>query len=212
MLRHPFPVAVVVGVPGVGKSTVVNIAVGRLSQKGYRVLVLNYGDYMLKRLVAAGLVRDRDEIRKLPQRIQVENQAEAARMMIRDASEIIASSRGVLVVDTHLLIRTPAGYWPGLPAHVVQELKPDALILIEASPDEILRRQTADQRRRRADYQDPAVVEELQRLNRFEALVVASFTGASVLIIQNRDGEAERAGSELSSILESLVQHQQGRG
>lgn len=207
MLRHPFPVAVVVGVPGVGKSTVVGIAVDNLSRKGYRVLVLNYGDYMLKRLAAAGLVRDRDDIRKLPQRIQVENQAEAARMMMRDASEILAGSRGVLVVDTHLLIRTPAGYWPGIPAHVAQELKPDAMILIEASPEEILRRQLADQKRRRADYQDPAVAEELQRLNRFEALVVASFTGASVVMIQNRDGEAERAGSELSTILEALIQH-----
>ncbi|GAY26245.1 adenylate kinase [Desulfurococcaceae archaeon AG1] len=205
MLRHPFPVAIVVGVPGVGKSTVVDLSVKILSGRGLRTVVLNYGDYMFKRLSLVGVVRSRDEIRGLPIRIQVENQAEAARMMIRSASEELQGSKGLLIVDTHLLIRTPSGYWPGLPLHVAQELKPDAIILIEASPEEILSRQARDKTRVRKDYADPAIIEEMMRMNRIEALVVASFTGATVNIVYNREGEAEKAARELASILENLI-------
>ncbi len=205
MLRHPFPVAIIVGVPGVGKSTVVDLSVKILSSKGLKTIVLNYGDYMFKRLSLIGAVKNRDEIRSLPIRIQVENQAEAARMMIRDASEELQGSKGLLIVDTHLLIRTPSGYWPGLPLHVAQELKPDAIILIEASPEEILSRQARDKTRVRKDYADPAIIEEMMRMNRIEALVVASFTGATVNIVYNREGEAEKAARELASILENLI-------
>ena len=205
MLRHPFPVAITVGVPGVGKSTVIDLSVKILSSKGLKAVVLNYGDYMFKRLSLIGAVRNRDEIRSLPIRIQVENQAEAARMMIRDASEELQGSKGLLIVDTHLLIRTPSGYWPGLPLHVAQELKPDAIILIEASPEEILSRQARDKTRVRKDYADLAIIEEMMRMNRIEALIVASFTGAAVSIIYNREGEAEKAAQELASILESLI-------
>lgn len=205
MLRHPFPVAIIVGVPGVGKSTVVDLSVKILSSKGLKTIVLNYGDYMFKRLSLIGAVKNRDEIRSLPIRIQVENQAEAARMMIKNASEELQGSKGLLIVDTHLLIRTPSGYWPGLPLHVAQELKPDAIILIEASPEEILSRQARDKTRVRKDYADPAIIEEMMRMNRIEALVVASFTGATVNIVYNREGEAEKAARELASILENLI-------
>ncbi|HWQ16868.1 MAG TPA: adenylate kinase [Sulfolobales archaeon] len=205
MLRHPFPVAIIVGVPGVGKSTVVDLSVKILSSRGLKTIVLNYGDYMFKRLSLIGAVKNRDEIRSLPIRIQVENQAEAARMMIKNASEELQGSKGLLIVDTHLLIRTPSGYWPGLPLHVAQELKPDAIILIEASPEEILSRQARDKTRVRKDYADPAIIEEMMRMNRIEALVVASFTGATVNIVYNREGEAEKAARELASILENLI-------
>jgi adenylate kinase len=205
MLRHPFPVAIVVGIPGVGKTTLIDLSTKILREKGYKTVVLNYGDYMLKRLVSIGAVRDRDEIRRQPIRIQVENQAEAARMMIKSASEELLGSKGVLIVDTHLLIRTPTGYWPGIPLHVAQELKPDTIIVIEASPEEILSRQARDPSRRRGDYADPKIIEEMARMNRMEALVVASFTGATVNIIYNKEREAESAAKEIARLLESLI-------
>ena len=39
-----------------------------------------------------------------------------------------------MFVDTHLFIRTPEGFWPGLPYVVIQALKPTHLVLIEAEP------------------------------------------------------------------------------
>ena len=63
-------------------------------------------------------------------------------------------------------------------------------------------RQEKDQRRRRKDYSDPRIVQEM---NRVEALVVATLTGATVSIIQNREGEAEKAAEELAKTLQSLI-------
>ncbi|MEM4971975.1 MAG: hypothetical protein QXE01_12070, partial [Sulfolobales archaeon] len=69
----------------------------------------------------------------------------------------------------------------------------------------IIARQARDPSRRRADYSDPKIIEEMTRMNRMEALVVASFTGATVNIIYNKEGEAENAAREIARLLESLI-------
>jgi adenylate kinase len=45
----------------------------------------------------------------------------------------------------------------------------------------------------------------MARMNRMEALVVASFTGATVNIIYNKEGEAESAAKEIARLLGSLI-------
>src|SRR5581483_1921814 len=103
-------VVIITGVPGVGKSTVIDAA---QKAKGYKVVV--YGTEMFNVAKARGLVKDRDEMRKLDPAIQRTIQVEAA--------EHIASM-GDVIVDTHCTIKTPKGYLPGLPAWVVQKLNP----------------------------------------------------------------------------------------
>lgn len=205
MYRNPFATVVVVGVPGVGKSTVLSIASRVLGERGVRVLVVNYGDFMFEELRERGLVSSRDELRRLPLRTQYEHQAAVAKRILRYAEERLGGAgAAVLFIDTHLWIRTRAGYWPGLPLHVVQELRPDLIVLIEADPREILARQARDATRYRQDYADPRVLEELQELNRREALVVATLSGAAVRTVVNREGEAEKAARELVEAVTAL--------
>ncbi|MEM1634075.1 MAG: adenylate kinase [Sulfolobales archaeon] len=206
LLRHSFLVVVVVGIPGVGKSTVVNLARNFLEEKGFKSLVLNYGDFMLEELSDKGIVKSRDELRRLPLRIQLIHQANAARRMIRFAERELENlgTRGVLFIDTHLLIRTSSGFWPGLPLHVASEFMPDLIALIEAEPYEIIERQKRDTSRYRGDYSDPRLIEELLELNRREALVVATLTGSSIKIIRNNEGRAEEAARELVESIISL--------
>ena len=54
------PVVIITGVPGVGKSTVIDAA---QKAKGYKVVV--YGTEMVNVARAKGLVKDRDEMRRL---------------------------------------------------------------------------------------------------------------------------------------------------
>ncbi|MGC9009929.1 MAG: adenylate kinase [Sulfolobales archaeon] len=207
-MRHDFLVSVVVGVPGVGKSTVVSEALKILSSANYNVLVLNYGDFILQELRERGLVSSRDDLRRLPLRIQLMHQANAAKRIIdyaKSSFSLRSGERNVLIVDTHLWIKTRAGYWPGLPHHVAQVLMPDLIAIIEADPMEIISRQSRDPTRYRGDYADPKLIEELQELNRREALVVATLTGAAIKIIRNREGEADKAARELVDAIISLM-------
>ena len=73
------------------------------------------------------LVEDRDALRKLPAETQKKIQAEAAK-------EIKARSENDnVIVDTHCTINTPAGFLPGLPIWVLEQLQPDQFILVEAN-------------------------------------------------------------------------------
>ena len=198
-------IAVVVGLPGVGKSTVLNLAREALTNKGYCVEIVNFGDYMLKYVVSLDLAKNRDEIRKLPLHVQRKAQEEAAKNIRRDLEAKAQTEENVVgFVDTHAVIKTATGYWPGLPLHVVTNLMPNTIIVVEAEPEEIVARQLRDKTRYRSDYADINLVRELLSLNRVFAIASAVLVGASVNFILNREGKANEAAEELVKVIERL--------
>ena len=186
---------VIVGIPGVGKTTVTRLMMQKAEEKGIKIRLVNFGDFMFEEAKARSLVSHRDEMRKLPLRVQYELQLHAARSIARLTEE---AEEDVLVVDTHALIHTSSGYWSGLPLHVAEMLKPDMIAVIEADPAEIAARRLKDASIRvRADEKSVEEIREFMYMARIAAIVAGMFTGASVPIILNREGEAEKASEEL---------------
>ena len=132
---------VVTGVPGVGKTSVME---GIAREKGIKIL--NFGTVMFKVAKSEGLVEDRDQIRKLPVDVQRDMQQKAAQTIF---------DMGDALIDTHCTIKTPGGYYPGLPEWVLRTLKPDRIVLVEATPDEIVRRRAKDKSRRNCTGMGP---------------------------------------------------------
>lgn len=198
-------IAVVVGLPGVGKSTVLSIAKDMLEAKGYGVEILNFGTEMLEYLKKKGIVQSRDEIRRLPLRVQQEAQAGAA-AAIREKFEELAEKYEKFIgfVDTHAIIKTPSGIWPGLPLHVMTNLRPHTIIVVEADPDVIVARQLRDKTRHRADYADVRLVKELLSYVRQFSIASAVLVGASVNFIINEEGKAEEAAAAVTSVIENI--------
>lgn len=184
-------IVVVTGTPGAGKTTVLKKVMEKI---GNRYKIVNYGDIMLEIARERKLVENRDEIRKLDANIQREIQKEAAKKI----SEMAKDSN--IIVDTHCLIKTPEGYLPGLPIWVLEELRPNVIVLIEANPDEIIRRRERDKTR----YRDVEMEKELklhQEMNRAIATAYAMITGATVKIVENHDGKLNEAVEELLKVL-----------
>lgn len=181
--------AVVVGVPGVGKTTVVDKLVS--GYKGARLV--NFGTVMLETGISLGLVKHRDEMRKLP----VETQR---RLQKAAATKIAAMKESLVVVDTHLFIRTPEGYWPGLPFDVVRAMKPTHLILVEATPKEITHRRAADTTRYRDDVTKGDLAEELALTRSFLA-TSSTLTGAPMTIVRNAQGKQDEVAEGLVRML-----------
>ncbi|ESQ26073.1 MAG: Archaeal adenylate kinase [uncultured Acidilobus sp. OSP8] len=202
-LRNGFKVVVVTGVPGVGKTTVLSIAEKKARERGIKLKVLNFGDFMLNKAVAEGLLKDRDEIRRASLRQQLELQSYAAKAMVEEASRELGTD-GFLIIDTHAVVRTPVGLLPGLPKHVVDELKPDAIVLIEADPREVAARQQKDTTRYRADFGGEEGVKLLMEQARMAAFSSATLYGSIVTTIINREGKAEEAAEELLRVLEKV--------
>jgi adenylate kinase len=110
----------------------------------------------------------------------------------------------IVLVDTHLFIRTKEGFWPGLPFEVVRALNPTHLVLVEASPEEIATRRTADAARSR----DSVGMEELEKeleLGRSFLAVSSTLTGAPMLIVRNTQGKADVTAEELSSVIKEAA-------
>ena len=202
-MRHPFKVVIVTGVPGVGKTTVIKLLEEQAKEEGIRIKVANYGTYMLNTALSEGIVDDRDELRRLPLRKQLELQRLAARKIIEDSLKELGDN-GVLVVDTHALVKTVAGYWPGLPRHVLDELKPDMIAVIEADPEEVAARQERDKSRKRSDIGGVEGVRDLMTNARTASISSAVFYASTIAIVQNREGKASEAAKELLSYIKNL--------
>lgn len=188
-------VVIVTGIPGVGKTTVINTAVEIVKEKhGEEVLVLNFGTEMFEVSVKKGQVKDRDEMRKLPTAVQRETQ--------RLAGESIAekAKKARVIVDTHTLIQTNNGYLIGLPEWVVRAIQPKTVVLVEAESEMIALRRSDDPTRTR-DEQMVDAIEVHQQMCRAAAVSVGTLTGATVRIIRNRQGMVEAAATELADTL-----------
>ena len=202
-LRNRFKVVIVTGVPGVGKTTVLSILTKKAAEKGLKIKVMNFGDFMLSRAVSDGLVKSRDEIRYASLRKQLELQSHAARSMIEEASKELGDD-GILLVDTHAVVKTPLGLLPGLPKHVIDELKPDVIAVVEADPKEVAARQARDATRYRADFGGEEGVRALMEQARTAAMASAVHYGSLVVTVVNREGGAEEAAGRLLSVLEGI--------
>jgi adenylate kinase len=180
---------VIVGVPGVGKSTVVEKA--RAAVPGSTVQV--FGTAMFDEALRLKWVKHRDEMRKLP----VERQK---RLQEAAAARISRGKGRVVFIDTHLFIRTPEGFWPGLPLRVIQSMKPTHLLLVEASPEEILARRKNDATRYRDEITLEEVNDELTLARNF--LSAASLvSGAPMSFVQNREGKSEAAADQIAALV-----------
>jgi len=203
VLRNPFVTVIVTGVPGVGKTTVLGKVAEMLESRGKRFLVVNFGDYMFSEASREGWVRHRDEMRHLPLRRQLQLQEMAARA-IRIEGEKRLGEEGVLLVDTHAVIKTSTGFWPGLPENVVKELRPDSIVLVEAPPEVIHERQMRDRGRVRSDIGGVEGIRELLSFARSAAMASATLVAASVYIVENVEGRPEEAAARIVELIERL--------
>jgi adenylate kinase len=184
---------VIVGIPGVGKSTVVARVVELLRERARNTQVVNYGSIMLEEASKILGLKSRDEMRKLSIEAQRNLQVHAASTISRIDDEVV-------IVDTHLFISTNEGFWPGMPMDVLQALKPTNLVLVTAKPEEILSRRQKDTTRSR----DPATKESLiKELQAAHSLLYASsiITGCPALVVDNPEGPVDPAALRIMEAL-----------
>ena len=186
-MRKTMGIIVVTGIPGVGKTTVMQKAA-----EGMDIQFVTFGTIMIDIAKELKLVKDRDEMRKLTLDQQKQLQIKTA--------EKVGKMKNV-ILDTHCTIQTPKGYMPGLPEWVLRKLNPTAIIIVEADPQEIFSRRAKDTIRNR----DPDSVEKItehQMMNRAAAMAYAALTGVTVKIVFNHDNALEAAVKEAEPVVQ----------
>jgi adenylate kinase len=183
---------IITGVPGVGKTTVVNEALKNLKSEGVEYQSINFGSFMFEVAKKDNVVQDRDQMRTLDRTVQKQLQQRAA--------QAIATITGNVLIDTHASVKTPKGYLAGLPEWVLREIMPDIIVLVETDDDQILMRRLTDETRAR-DKEGSRAIGEHQQFNRSIAAAYAMMTGCTVKIVINADFLLERSSSELADVL-----------
>lgn len=183
---------IIVGIPGVGKSTIISNATTALHNMGTSVMTVVFGSVMFEEAKKLGIT-DRDQMRKLSIEVQQKLQNMAADL-------ISARRESIVVVDTHLFIKTSSGYYPGLPMNLILKLNPDRLILVCANSEEILRRRKDDNSRTRDMITDDEVKRDIEvSLSMISSLSI--LTGAPFEIIHNHDNMIDSATSQMVELL-----------
>lgn len=190
-------VIIVTGIAGVGKTTVLNELRNLAGEAKVRLNVVNFGTVMNEILRDLGKELHRDDMRRQDIDLQRKVQDLAASEIVNRAQEHL------VVVDTHMFIRTATGLWAGLPNHVLQRLSPSLLILVETSPAEILGRRRSDRSRERDQITEEEVAFDIA-WSRSTASACALVTGCPVRIIRNDPGMARQAAQELLQLVRDL--------
>ena len=179
---------VIVGIPGVGKTSLVTTIVEKLSDNGIAVSVHSYGTMMLDEAKNAG-VNDRDELRRLP----VEKQKGLQK---NTAEKISKLTDDIVFIDTHAFISTKEGFYPGLPNHVIQIIQPSHFIAISARPEEIYNRRMKDETRNR----DKVSIESIKKELAIQDSMLSTcsvLSGSPMKVILNNEGKIEEAANNV---------------
>ncbi len=183
---------IIVGISGVGKTTIVSKVVEMLKAKKISVSVSIFGTVMFEEAKKNGL-KSRDDLRKLSVPEQRNLQSMAAR-------KIASLSDDAVIVDTHAFIATREGFYPGLPYNVLEILKPDSFIMITARPEEIYNRRMRDTTRNRDIVSIDAIKKELDVTSAMLS-TCSILCGSPIKMVLNSQGKVEEAARGIVSAM-----------
>lgn len=183
---------IVVGIPGVGKTTVVSNVKNTLEQTGIKTNLAEFGKIMLEEAKKLN-IQNRDEIRRL----SIEDQKKLQNLAATKISQIYSD---VVIIDTHLFINTKEGYYPGLPAHLLNNMKPTHLILIIANPEEIYHRRQNDSTRVRDLISMDSIKNEID-VSKMLISCCSIISGAPFKILANHEGSLRECTQKMVSLI-----------
>ena len=184
---------IIVGIPGVGKTTLVSKIVEILRTKQKSISVHSFGTVMLEEAKKNG-IKDRDELRKLPMEKQTNLQKMAAQKIASLQDELV-------IIDTHAFISTNAGFYPGLPNHVLQIIKPSNFISVSARPEDIYNRRMKDSTRNR----DLVSIESIKKELSVQDAMLSScsvLSGSPMKTVLNSQGKVDEAAQTVIDAIE----------
>jgi adenylate kinase len=190
---------VVTGIPGVGKTTVLNELQNLAKQNNFKLTILNFGTIMNEIMRELGRDLHRDDMRKQ----NIEQQKKVQELAAKEISD--RAGQGTAVIDTHMFIRTSSGMWAGLPQNVLESLMPRLFVLVEAAPEQIASRRKGDAERRRDQTLAEDIAFDLE-WSRATAAASAVATGAPVKVIRNDTGRQKLAAQELFDTIRGVVE------
>ncbi len=167
---------ILTGVPGAGKSTICS----KLVEKTSDIHIVNYGDMIFEeaKKLYSNIIQAREDTRKLPRKKYKDIQIEAAKK--------ISLIEGNVIIDTHMSLKTPYGFYPGLIPETLHIIQPDGIIILEFNPKDVITRRERDRATGKRLTRDRESEDEIvlhQQVNRMYAISYSAINQCYIKII-----------------------------
>jgi adenylate kinase len=190
----------VAAVPGAGKTTVLEY----VKEKMPEIRIVNVGDLIFEIAKKKFGIKDRDDMRA---KLTLDQE----RMLQEKAAEKISKMKDkIILIDTHMCIKTHSGYLPGMSDKAASIVKPSVVLVLEFDPKDIFERRKNDPERKR-DIETEEAIEEHQTFTKQFALNIASKVEAAVEVINLREKQSKpfehaiKASDEIVRIIKRNV-------
>ncbi|KAF5079918.1 AAA family ATPase [Methanobacterium aggregans] len=162
-------IAAVVGVPGVGKTSLCREAAELVGSTH-----VNYGDLMLEIARLEGLAETDSEMFSLDLDIQ---------HRIWRTAALRASSMSNIILDLHGIDKSSIGYITSFPVEIIS---PDIVVIVESSYENVIKRRYADSSKKRV-LEDSKSLYEHMNLLRSSVAVFSVFSGFTFTVVDNNN-------------------------
>jgi len=194
-------VAIVFGIQGVGKSSVVNGVLKNNSSFSK----LWWGKDTLELAMREGLAKDIDDVRNL----SVEKQRGLQKKIGLQYEKLIKeNSDKNYIIETHAALKTPQGFFPGFSPEIIAQLKPEVLFVIESHAIDIYHRRILDESRRRDHDKTVREIQLNLDATRWYASTMSVISGASLLMVENVEDNLHIAVDKILDVLQKYQEAQ----
>ncbi|MEM4819211.1 MAG: adenylate kinase [Nanopusillaceae archaeon] len=186
----------VVGIPASGKTSLVNEAKKYIKKD---VEILEFGDIVFDFAKKIYNIQQRDDIRKL---LSSEDQRKLQEMATKYILENYKDKN--VILTTHFVIETSAGFKAGITKEIADLLKPKAIVLVFSDPDKILIRRIKDETRIR-EKDDLERIKIHQELSLYYTIPFMYMYDTIVEVIKNEEGLLEEAAKKFAEFVNNLL-------
>ncbi len=186
---------IVVGVPGAGKSTVVD----KIAKLCKEYTLVNVGDMMLEVGKKKGYLTEKDNHDTMRGRSNEERQE-----LIREVFNEIAKMKGDVIIDTHASISKHGRFMPGLPGDVISGLKDSlkGVICIDAPTESIILRRERDTTRQR-DVDSIEMIDMQRMINVSMVSAIAQRYDAPLYVLFNQENMQEESAMRFKRYIDN---------
>lgn len=181
---------VIMGLPGVGKTSVVKEVLNKTNLKH-----LHWGNLSEKVAKEMGVIKNIDELRNSDPQKQIDVRNEVVKEILEVARN------GDILIETHAALKGPHGYFPGLTQEIIKEINPDVFIVVEAGAEFIMKRRKGDKTRERKDDITLWDVEESIFVTRSMVSTYAVLAEGTVFFVENKEGDLDYAVNRIVELV-----------